>query len=76
MNIWIHKQEDSDMKKLQKGQGQGYLCSNSIGVDGAKAIAEALQDNNVLTTINLNKNSVGVNLLNEIEKLVKIAAPA
>ena len=74
MNIWIHKQEDSDMKKLQKGQG--YLCSNSIGVDGAKAIAEALQDNNVLTTINLNKHSVGVNLLNEIEKLVKIAAPA
>eukprot|EP00039_Didymoeca_costata_P009271 m.122266 g.122266 ORF g.122266 m.122266 type:complete len:256 (+) comp14422_c0_seq5:559-1326(+) len=35
------------------------LQSNNIGVDGALAIAEALQKNNTLTTIHLDRNDIG-----------------
>ncbi|KAF9272783.1 hypothetical protein BGZ68_002087, partial [Mortierella alpina] len=32
---------------------------NSIGSDGAKALAEALKTNSTLTTLNLERNSIG-----------------
>ena len=46
------------------------LNDNSIGNVGAKAIAEALKVNTVLTKLYLGDNSIGDNLLNDINKLV------
>ena len=36
-----------------------YLTDNNIGDDGAKALAEALKVNAVLTELNLNWNEIG-----------------
>jgi Ran GTPase-activating protein (RanGAP) involved in mRNA processing and transport len=37
------------------------LQRNSIGSDGAKALAEALKTNSILTTLHLSFNSIGDN---------------
>jgi hypothetical protein len=46
------------------------LDRNSIGDDGAKAIAEAFKvnPNTVLTIFSFDGNSIGDNLLNDIKK--------
>ena len=48
------------------------LEKNSIGVKGAKAIAEALKDNTVLTTLDLNSNSIGDDGAKAIAEALKV----
>jgi hypothetical protein len=46
------------------------LYNKIIGVDGAKAIAEALKVNTVLTELGLFNNSIGDDLRNDINKFI------
>ena len=46
---------------------------NSIGVNGSKPIAEALKFNTVLTTLDLDRNSIVDSLLNKIQRTVEIS---
>jgi Ran GTPase-activating protein (RanGAP) involved in mRNA processing and transport len=48
------------------------LYYNSIGDDGAKAIAEALKDNTVLTTLYLGYNSIGDDGAKAIAEALKV----
>ena len=48
------------------------MSSNSIGDDGAKAIAEALKVNAVVTTLNLSSNSIGVEGAKAIAEALKV----
>jgi hypothetical protein len=48
-----------------------YLYNNQIGVEGAKAIASALERNQNLTSINLSGNRIGDELLSQINAIIK-----
>jgi len=50
------------------------LRANSIGVDGAKAIAEALKVNAVVTTLDLYKNNIGPEGAKAIAEALKVNA--
>jgi len=63
----------SDLK-LMAGLTSVDLRFNSIGDDGAKAIAEALKVNAVLTTLNLGYNSIGVEGAKAIAEALKVNA--
>lgn len=70
--IWLNsKCTGSNTGKNPLEQALQNWWNNWIGDEGAKALAQALQNNNTVTAINLYRNEIGDELLNDINKLLE-----